>query len=232
MICLTRVNHSATLRSRLWRKWDSRVLAQTKLDMDLNFLETSRCPDGPSSCLTSDNRETNANGEQSSILTSLICRRAAEISPFGCVMMWHGETSGDVQMEWRGSRSSVTRSFFRLSGLNEERHNMRTIEYCPALFHLPPLVLWKETIPNCPFSPAARPISKYVPELRTQTWEDEEAQVAWTRRVTARGEMRVLRALAPVQLDRLLAQIWDNHWVMQLCSMNKMTAVILILCPL
>lgn len=27
---------------------------------------------------------------------------------------------------------------------------MRTIEYCPALFH-PPLALWKETITNCPF---------------------------------------------------------------------------------
>lgn len=28
--------------------------------MDIKFWERSTCPDGPSSCLTSDNRETNA----------------------------------------------------------------------------------------------------------------------------------------------------------------------------
>lgn len=98
VICLTRLDHSAALRGWRWRKWDSRVLTQTKLDTDLNFWETSRCPDGPSSCLTSDNRETNAKAEQSSILTGFIGRRAAKIKPLRCVMMWYGETFAKLQM--------------------------------------------------------------------------------------------------------------------------------------
>lgn len=121
-ICLTRPDHSAALRSWLRRKWDSRVLTQTQLDMDIKFWERSTCPDGPSSCLIPDNRETNAEAEQSSILPGFICRRAAKTNSSRCVMMWHGETTGKFQMWQAGlggagwgvgrcSRSSVTRSF-------------------------------------------------------------------------------------------------------------------------
>lgn len=102
VICLPRLDPSAALRSWPQRKWDSRVLTQTKLDMDIKFWETSRCPDRPSSCLTSDNRETNAKAEQSSILPGFICRRPAKTNSVHCVMMWHGETTGNFQM-WRVS---------------------------------------------------------------------------------------------------------------------------------
>lgn len=51
----------------------------------------------------------------------------------------------------------------------------------------------------------------------------KHGQVAWSHRLTAPGGMWVLR---------VLAQIWDNHWVTQPRSMNRITDVILIWCPL